>query len=310
MKIDDQDKIISINKIKVKLSHLDKVFFPDDGYTKGDLIDYYAAVSKFILPYLKDRPESLNRYPNGIYGESFYQKNMPDLHPKWVKTKLIYSDSHKKEIHYFVCNDKASLLYMINLGCIEINPWFSRINNLGFPDYSVIDLDPEDVSFDKVIETAQVVKEVLDEVGAKGFCKTSGATGMHVYIPLNARYNYDISEKFALLIAKIVHKKIPNFTSLERSPGKRKGKVYLDYLQNRAGQTLVAPYSVRPRPKATVSTPLAWEELKKGLRPQQFTIKNLIERLKKKGDIFKPVLGASVNIEKCIKILESNIDVS
>ncbi|MFO7447050.1 MAG: non-homologous end-joining DNA ligase, partial [Ignavibacteriaceae bacterium] len=281
-----------------------KIYFPDDGYTKGDLIEYYDSVSKYILPYLKDRPESLNRHPNGIYEQSFFQKDMRDTAPDWADTELIYSESNDKDINYFVCNNKASLLYLVNLGCIEINPWFSRTKNLEYPDYCVIDLDPEDIGFDKVVETALVVKEVLDEAGAKSYCKTSGATGLHIYIPLKAKYNYDVSREFAHLIGKIVHKQIPGFTSLERSPSKRKKKVYLDYLQNRTGQTLASPYSARPRQGATVATPLEWNEVKKGLDPKQFTIKNTIKRLEKKGDIFKPVLGKAINIEACIKRLE------
>lgn len=299
------DKEVVVGKVKLSLTNLEKIYFPDDGYTKGDIINYYHAVSKFILPYLKDRPESLNRHPNGIYAESFFQKDMRNLAPKWAYTKRIYSESNAKNINYFICNNKASLLYLINLGCIELNPWFSRVQKLDFPDYAVIDLDPENISFSKVVVVARAVKEVLDECGAKSFCKTSGATGMHVYIPLKAKYKYDVAEEFAQLVGRIVHDRIPKITSIERMPAKRKGKVYLDYLQNRAGQTLAAPYSVRPRPGATVSTPLEWKEVKEGLDPRQFTIKNLLGRLRRKGDIFKPVLGAGVNIEKCVRILEA-----
>lgn len=301
------EKEVTVNKIRLKLTNLEKIYFPDDGYTKGDVVSYYAAISKYILPYLKDRPESLNRHPNGIYAESFYQKDMRDTVPSWAKTKLIYSESNGRNIKYFVCNNQASLLYLVNLGCIEINPWFSRIQNLSFPDYAVIDLDPEEISFDKVIDAALAVKEVLDEagVGMKSFCKTSGATGLHIYIPLNAKYSYDISEEFIRIIVNIVNSRVPTFTSIERMPAKRKKKVYLDYLQNREAQTLAAPYSIRPRPGATVATPLEWREVKKGLDPRQFTIKNTLNRLKQKGDLFKPVLGAGINIEKCIKKLES-----
>lgn len=289
----------------LKLTNLDKIYFPDEGFTKGDIIEYYNKISRYILPYLKNRPESLNRHPNGINGKSFYQKDMRDTVPDWADTKLIYSESNDKDINYFICNDKQSLLYLVNLGCIEINPWFSRVQSLENPDYAVIDLDPEEISFDKVVETALCVKEVLDEAGVKSYCKTSGATGLHIYIPLKAKYDYDVAKEFAHLIAKIVHSRIPGFTSLERSPSKRKKKVYLDYLQNRKGQTLAAPYSVRPKPGATVATPLEWNEVKTGLNPKDFTIKTIHERLKKKGDIFKPVLGAGINIQKILKKLES-----
>ncbi len=297
------DKEVSIQKHNLKLTNLDKVYWPDEGYTKGDLIEYYKSVSKLILPYLKNRPESLLRHPNGINSKGFFQKDMDSLPPDWVDTKKIYSESNDKDINYFLCNDEASLIYLANLGCIEINPWFSRVGSLTNPDYTVIDLDPEDISFDKVVETALAVKKVLDKAGAKSFIKTSGATGMHIYIPLGAKYDFDVAKDFAHLIGTIVNNEIPDFTSLERSPSKRQKKVYLDYLQNRKGQTLAAPYSVRPRPKAPVSTPLKWEEVKVGLDPTQFTIKTIHKRLDKTGDLFEGILGEGINIEECIKNL-------
>ncbi len=302
--INNNDKEIIINSHKLKLTNLDKIYWPDEKYTKEDIIDYYRKVSDYILPYLKDRPQSLNRHPNGIYGKSFFQKDINQTPPGWVKTKKIYSGSNDKDINYMICNNEETLVYMANLGCIEINPWFSRITKLNNPDYFVIDLDPEDISFAKVIETAMVVKEVLEEAGIKSFPKTSGATGLHIYVPLNAKYEYDVAKNFAFLIGKIVNNRIPEFTSLERNPSKRKRRVYLDYLQNREGQTLAAPYSVRPKPGATVSTPLEWEEVKQGLSPADFTIINILQRLKQRGDIFKRVLGKGIDIEKSIKKLE------
>jgi bifunctional non-homologous end joining protein LigD len=298
------DKEVTINRHKLKLTNLDKIYFPDDGYTKGDVIEYYRKISKYMLPYLKDRPESMLRHPNGIYGKSFFQKNVDHMPPDWVKTEKIYSEHNEDYINYLICNDAATLVFMANLGCIEINPWFSRIQSKENPDYLVIDLDPEEISFDKVVDTALNVKEALDIAGAKSFCKTSGATGLHVYVPLKAKYDYDVAKEFAHVIGKIVNSWIPDFTSLERSPSKRKKKVYLDYLQNRRGQTLAAPYSVRPKPGATVSTPLKWEEVKQGLHPTDFTIKNIFKRLEKTGDLFKGVLGPGIDIEKCIKRLE------
>jgi bifunctional non-homologous end joining protein LigD len=299
------DMEIKIGGKKLKVTNLNKVYFPDDGITKGDLIEYYRKVSGFMLPYLKGRPESLNRHPNGIYGESFYQKDVKDQPPDWVHIEKIYSEHNEKDINYLVCNDEATLVYLANLGCIEINPWFSRVENLDYPDYLVLDLDPEDISFDKVVEAALAVKEILDIAGAKSYCKTSGATGLHIYVPLNAQYNYDVARDFAHLVAQFVHYKIPDFTSLQRSPSKRQKKVYLDYLQNRTGQTLAAPYSVRPRQGAPVSTPLKWSEVKIGLAPNQHHIKNILKRLSKTGDIFKDVLGKGINIEKCISGLEA-----
>jgi bifunctional non-homologous end joining protein LigD len=299
------DKEVKVGGHNLKLTNLKKVYFPDEEYTKGDVIEYYRSVAKYILPYLKGRPESLNRHPNGIDGESFYQKDIKDLPPGWVKTEMIYSEHNEKDINYLVCNDEATLVYLANLGCIEINPWFSRVENLDNPDYLVLDLDPEDISFEKVIETALAAKEVFDIAGAKCYCKTSGATGLHIYVPLGAVYNYDVAREFTHLVARLVHTKTSGFTSLKRSPSKRQKKVYLDYLQNRPGQTLAAPYSIRPRPGATVATPLKWEEVKKGLNPKDFTIKNILKRIEKNGDLFKNVLGKGIDLSKCISKLEA-----
>ena len=293
----------TINSRELKLTNLDKVYWPEEGYTKGDLIEYYEKVSGYILPYLKDRPESLLRHPNGINGKSFFQKDIAQLNAKWLKTQNIFSESNDKNIKYLVCNDEETLIYMANLGCIEINPWFSRIDNLEKPDYFVIDLDPEEIEFDKVIETARCVKEVLDEAGARSYCKTSGATGLHIYVPLGAKYDYDAVKEFAHIIAKLTYNKIPGITSLERSPSKRKHKVYLDYLQNRRGQTLAAPYSIRPRPGAPVATPLEWSEVKTGLKPSDFNIKNIFRRLGQRGDIFQKILSDGIDIQKCIENL-------
>jgi len=303
--INTKDIEIKIEGKKLKLTNLKKVYFPDEGYTKGDVIEYYRNIAKYMIPYLKGRPESLNRHPNGIDGESFYQKDVAALPPDWVKTEMIYSEHNEKEINYLVCNDEATLVYLANLGCIEINPWFSRIEKIDNPDYLVIDLDPEDISFDKVVEAALAVKEILDIAGAKSYCKTSGATGLHIYVPLGAKYNYEVARNFAYIVAQFAYKKVPGFTSLQRSPSKRQKKVYLDYLQNRPGQTLAAPYSIRPRKGAPVSTPLKWEEVKIGLSPDQFNIKNTLERLGKTGDIFKDVLGKGIDITKCISKLEA-----
>jgi bifunctional non-homologous end joining protein LigD len=299
------DTEMKISGRKLKITNLNKIYFPAEGYTKEDMIEYYRNISGFILPYLKGRPESLNRYPNGIEEESFYQKDFTTPLPEWIKTAKIYSEHNEKKINYLVCNDEPTLVYMANLGCIEINPWFSRIDKPDNPDYCVLDLDPEDISFDKVIETAIAIKKVLDIAEADSYCKTSGATGLHIYIPLNAEYSYNVSREFAHLIAQIVYQKLPDITSIKRNPAKRQKKVYLDYLQNRVGQTLAAPYSVRPRPGAPVSTPLKWSEVKTGLDPTDFNIKTIFNRIGKKGDLFRGVLGKGIDIVKCISRLEA-----
>lgn len=299
------DELVRIGNKKLQLTNLNKVYWPKEKYTKGDLINYYNSISKYILPYLKDRPESLNRFPSGINGPSFYQKNVGEMPPEWIETREIFSDHNNGYINYLICQDKATLIYMANLGCIEINPWFSSIKHLQNPDFFAIDLDPEEISFDKVIESALAVKEVLDKAKIKSYIKTSGATGLHIYIPLKARYDFETAKEFALVIAQLTHELVPGITSLERSPSKRKKKVYLDYLQNRKGQTLAAPYSVRPKPMATVSTPLNWKEVKQGLSPQDFTIKTICKRLDKLGDLFEGLLGKGVDIMACLKNLEA-----
>lgn len=289
-------------KADTKVTNRDKIYWPKEKYTKGDLLDYYQSVSSFILPYLKGRPEVLHRYPEGISGKHFYQKDIASIAPNTMSTTTIHHDETKAT--YLLIEDLNSLVYAVNLGCIELHPFLSRVNALKTPDYLVIDLDPQKASFEKVIETAQILHEILEEIGAKSYCKTSGKTGLHIYVPLGTRYTYDQALEFAHLISIIAHQRSPMYTSLDRSPTKREKKVYLDYLQNRFGQAIVAPYAVRPLPQAPVSTPLIWSEVKKGLDPFEFTIKTIGKRLKKLGDVFKGVLKEKIDLIKCLKQLE------
>jgi bifunctional non-homologous end joining protein LigD len=242
----------------------------------------------------------LNRYPNGITGESFYQKDVTESAPEWIKKSPYHTNGEDK--NFLVVEDDASILYMANLGAIEMNPWNSTIHTPDHPDWCLIDLDPsEKNSFDTVIKTALVTKKVLDELKVTGYVKTSGSTGIHIYIPLGAQYTYDECQLFGKLVATRVHQELPGITSIERLVKNRKNKLYIDYLQNRAKATLAAPYSLRPKPGATVSMPLHWDEVKKGLSMKDFTIKNALERIRKEGDIFKPVLGKGINLEKILK---------
>jgi bifunctional non-homologous end joining protein LigD len=284
-------------------THLDKVFFPKTKYTKGALFTYYTAVAKYMLPYLADRPHSLNRMPDGVNGPSFYQKNNEHL-PEWVPHADIWSDSNKGNLRWMVGGELNTLLYMVQLGCIEINPWNSRVGRLKHPDWIVIDLDPEGVTFEKVIEVAHTVKEVCDAWGIPVYPKTSGKTGIHIFIPTGSKYTDEQCRTLAHLIVIEVNKRQPKITSIERSPEKRKHRIYLDWLQNREGQTLAAPYSVRPTPEANVSMPLRWEEVKPGLKPSDFTIANAIPRLKKTGDLWAPVLGKGFDLLKVLKTIE------
>ncbi len=300
----ENDYSLKVGKTTLHLTNQHKIYFPESKITKGEVIEYYKHVSQLILPYLKDRPQSLYRFPNGIDHQPFYQKNIElEKTPSWLKTVEINSEENEHEVNYLLCNNKETLLYMANLGCIEINPWNSTVNNLNNPNWVVIDIDPELDDFNKVVETALVVKVVMDEVNAPCFCKTSGASGLHVYIPLKAKYDYETVKIFANLIAIEVQSRLPDTTTLERSIKKRRHKIYIDYLQNRKGQTIAAPYCVRPQPQATVSTPLEWDEVNADLSPKMFTIKNAIERFEKKGDLWKGVLTESANIESIISLM-------
>jgi bifunctional non-homologous end joining protein LigD len=299
----DDTQVRKINGHELKFSNLDKFYWPKEKITKRDLINYYYQAAPFILPYLKDRPQSMLRHPDGITGFSFYYKNIKGKAPDWVKTFDYHSDADGEDKKYLVAEDDASLLYMASLGCIEMNPWHSKVQHDDKPDWCVIDLDPSKNTFDQVIEAALVTKDVLESMGIQGYPKTSGSTGIHIYIPLGAKYSYEESKEFARIIARLVHEELPKFTSIERTVKDRKGKMYIDFLQNRAQATISAPYSVRPKPGATVSMPLHWDEVKKGLKMSDFTIHNAIDRMKSLGDIFKPVLGKGINMEKAIKKL-------
>jgi bifunctional non-homologous end joining protein LigD len=288
---------------RVKLTHRDKVFWPEAGYTKGNLIDYYRSVADFIMPYLKNRPQSLLRMPNGYGGKSFFQKDAAGTVPDWAQTAAIYSESNQKDIHYLVCNTFEDLELMVQLGCIEINPWSSRLSNLHKPDWVVIDLDPEGISFKEVVKVALEVRKLCDELDIPSYPKTSGKTGIHIFIPTGAMYTYDQLKSFAEILANIIHDRCPDTTSVERSPKKRPNKIYIDFLQNREGQTLAAPYSVRPTKTASVSTPLDWDEVNAKLDPTKFTIKNTPKRIKDIGDIWRPVLGKGLDLKDIINKL-------
>lgn len=299
----DETQVRMVNGHELKFSNLGKLYWPKEKITKRDLINYYYQAAPFILPYLKDRPQSMLRHPDGITGFNFYYKNVKGKAPDWIETFDYFSEAQNEEKEYLVAKDEASLLYMASLGCIEMNPWHSKVQHDDKPDWCVIDLDPAKNTFAQVIEAALVTKEVLESIGVQGYPKTSGSTGIHIYIPLGAKYTYEESKEFARIIARMVHEQLPKFTSIERAVKDRKGKMYIDFLQNRAQATIAAPYSVRPKPGATVSMPLHWEEVKKGLKMTDFTIHNAMDRVKSIGDIFKPVLGKGINMAKALKSL-------
>jgi len=273
--------------------------------TKRDMLNYYIAIAEHMLPHLCGRAMSLNRFPDGVGGPHFYQKDVTGKAPAWATTYA--HDTAKGEHHnYIVGSDISSLLWMARQGCIEINPWLSRVNSPENPDHCVIDLDPDEHNtFDQVIEAALMVKRIADMLGFPSFPKTSGSTGIHIYIPLGGGYTYEQSQVLAKLIVSAVNKELPHFTTLERMTTSRHGKMYLDFLQNRPEATIAGVYSLRPKPGATVSMPLHWDEVKHGLKMRDFTIFNAIDRLKETGDLFKGVLNNGIDLLNTIQKAES-----
>jgi bifunctional non-homologous end joining protein LigD len=289
----------------LKFTNLKKVFYPDEGYTKRDVINYYDAVSGLILPHLKDRPLSLKRYPNGIKDEFFFQKHVPESFAPWLRTELIDSDHNEAPINYVFAQDRASLLYLANLGCIDQNPWMSRLGSLDNPDFILIDLDPQECPYDMIVEAALLVKQVLDEIGLDGYPKTTGGRGMHVYIPVETDYSYEQTRTFAEVIARIVVRRKPELFTTPRSVAKReRNRVYFDWVQNAKSKTIAAPYVLRAYPGAPVATPLEWTEVRQGLNPRQFNISNARERFQEKGDLFAGVLRRPQRMEKALGKLE------
>lgn len=284
----------------LEFTHLEKIYWPKDKYTKRDLLEYYNDVGELMLPYLVDRPQNLNRHPNGISGESFYHKDYTQDVPDYVKQEKIYSESNDRELDYILCQNKETLLFLANLGCIEINPWNSRVTSLEKPDYILFDLDPESTHFSNVVKVAQELHKLCENLEVPAFCKTSGKRGLHIYLPLAAKYNFEQVKLFAELVAVEIQSRLPKLVSLERKPEDRQGKVYIDYLQNRKGQTTACAYSVRPIAGARVSTPLKWSEVTARLDPTKFTIKTMRNRLDKEGDLWKGVLGEGIDIEKTV----------
>ncbi|WP_057937269.1 DNA ligase D [Algoriphagus resistens] len=297
---------LEIDGINVPVSNLEKPLWPKEGITKYDLIDYYISISEYILPFLKDRPQNLHRHPNGIDKDGFYQKDTPEGYPDWIETTGIFSESSEKDIDYMLCQNEATLIYMANLGCIELNPWNARISSLDRPDYIVVDLDPSDKNnFKEVIEVAQAFHQLLSDIRVEGYCKTSGSSGLHIYIPLGANYTFGEGRDFCRLLCTIIQERLPKLTTMERPLKARKGRIYLDYLQNRPGQTLAAVYCVRPKPGATVSTPLLWKEVNGKLDKNDFTIFTVKDRIKKYPDLFTEILGRGISIEKAVERLDS-----
>jgi bifunctional non-homologous end joining protein LigD len=301
---DAQEATREIDGRELKFTNLPKIFYPAEGYTKRDVLNYYDAVAGLILPHLRDRPLSLKRYPDGIGKEYFFQKNVARKFPPWIRTEEIPSEHAGRPITYAFAGNRASLLYLVNLGCIDQNPWMSRSPHLEHPDFCLIDLDPQDCPFDRIVDAALLVKRILDRIGLTGYPKTTGGDGMHVYVPLQPAYSYQETRAFAELIAALAHAEAPSLFTTPRSVAKRqKGRVYFDYLQNGLSKTIAAPYVLRAYPGAPVATPLEWREVKHGLKPEQFNIGNALARFAAVGDLFAGVLEAPQRMEDALERL-------
>jgi bifunctional non-homologous end joining protein LigD len=276
---------------KVAYTNLGKVFWPEEGYTKGDLIEYHRLVAEWMLVYLQDRPLVMTRYPDGIEGKSFFQKDAPPYAPDWFRRVTLWSEGSERELSYFVAEDLDSLLYVINLGTIPLHIWSSRIETLAFPDWCILDLDPKQAPFEDVIEIARKLHEICEEIDLPSFVKTSGSSGLHVLVPLGRKLTYDQSRDLGQLLGQVVVGELPKIATLTRNPERRQGKVYVDFVQNGHGRLLVAPFTVRPLPGAPVSTPLEWREVNSRLRIEDHTIESVPRRMKRLGkDPLRPVL--------------------
>jgi len=287
---------------EVKFSNLDKVFWPAEKYTKGDLIEYYRSIAPWLLPYIKNRPVVLTRYPDGIDGKSFYQKDAPGFVPDWIQTIPIWSEDTQRDINYFVANDVESLTYLVNLGTIPLHMWMSRIDDLTKPDWCLIDLDPKDAPFAHVLTLAKTMRKLCEEVEMPAFIKTTGKSGLHIMLPLGRQLTYQQCLQLAILFARLVTDQHPDIATTARTISKREGKVYVDAFQNRAGQLMVAPYSVRPSPGAPVSMPIKWEEVTPKLHNTNFTIANALKRMEKLGE--DPVVKVLEVKPQLMKVLE------
>ncbi len=281
-----ENVLIELDGKRQRLSNLNKVYYPESGITKREVLAYYFRIAGKILPFLADRPMVLRRYPDGIAGEAFFQKDAGESYPEWMETAEVDSEHLGKTIRFFLCNDVSALLYLTNLGCLDHNPWPSRRDDLEHPDYLFFDLDPvEGTDFSVTVEVARKLQQKLGALGLEVFPKTSGADGMHLWLPLEREYTYEQTRTFAEIMARLVAAENPKLVTMERVVSKRpKGKVLIDSVQNAFGRPLASPWSLRAKPKAPLSAPLWPEELKRGLKPEKFNVRSIFARLKKEGD--------------------------
>lgn len=287
---------------RVKITNRNKVYWPREGITKGELLDWYDRVAEVLLPYLRDRPVHMLRYPDGIEGKSFYHKNVTGRIPDWVETVSL-GEKEGEEVRYVVCNDRDTLIHLVNLGSIDLHPWLSRVDDLERPDWAIIDLDPSTTEFTKVVRVATTVGKILRGAGLRPYLKTSGASGLHIHIPLVRRYTYDQAKMFCEAVARMTVVEHRDIATVERVVANRESKVYVDFGQNRREQTVVPPWVVRPVPGATVSTPLDWDELDSRLHPSRFDMQTALARLERLGDLFRGTLTDPQDLAPAIEAL-------
>ncbi|HYN99750.1 MAG TPA: non-homologous end-joining DNA ligase, partial [Actinomycetota bacterium] len=291
---------------ELRISNKDKVYFPEDELTKGDLVNYYYNVAPMMLPFLKDRPITMQRVPEGIYGEAFYEKQIPKGAPEWVRNVPVSAEGGSRTIDFVVVDDVTTLVWLAQIGSVEVHAWTSKWPKLDEPDFAVLDLDPhEPIEFEDVRAVGRLVNVVLTGLGLKGFPKTSGGSGLQIFIPLTPGHTYPEVREFCTAVGGMLRLAYPEKVTLEFAKPKRAGKVYVDAGQNAKGQTLVAPYSVRPYPGAPVSAPLAWEELEEEIYPEMFRIGSLFERIEQVGDLFADAMKIRQDLHPALKRLSS-----
>jgi bifunctional non-homologous end joining protein LigD len=292
----------------VTFTNLGKVFWPAEGYTKGDLVEYYRAVAPAMLPFLRDRPLVLDRYPDGIAGKSFYQKNAPVAAAGRVRTVTIHAGGSERDIDYFLCDDTDALLYLVNLGAIPFHVWASRVESLDRPDWCILDLDPKTAPFLHVVEIARAIRELCGEIAIDSFVKTSGGSGLHVLLPTGRLFTHEQTRQLAELLARVIVARLPALATTARAIPARRGRVYVDALQNGRGKLLAAPYAVRPRPGATVSTPLDWSEVEARLDLRDFNLKTVPQRLRRRRkDPLLPVLERQPDLARTLELLAERL---
>ena len=289
----------------VRLSSADRVIFPDDGVTKGDLFAYYEAIAEVLVPHLRDRPFTMKRYREGIAGPAFFQKQAPKGMPSWIETRQFPTrtrEGRSRLVDFPLVNSREALLWMVQMHCIDMNAWYSRVDKPERPDYVVFDLDPPDGDFAMGVRAARLVGDLMSQIGVRAYVKTSGADGMHVFVPIERRHSFEEAHAFAESVARLLETRHPGVVTSEWLKAKRNG-VLIDYHQNGAGRTTASVYSVRPTAGATVSMPLRWEELDDGLDRREFTMEVALRRVEEKGDLFEPVLSGGQSLAKAAAAL-------